>query len=235
MEFVMIISDALLDKINEDPISVCLEVCQLSNHPTNRADPDAQLEVCLFLGAMVDGGILDFQGDIPRPEDGKIHRAVSTNFIGAVQAQIEALKRRESAISFQREVENRFKQVIKNGFGYDFSEADVSRVQTLINELRTLLTADSSLDDDHKRRLLLRLEKLQKELHKRVSDLSNFYNLMGDAGVALGKLGKDAKPLVDRITEILQIGWKAQARAEKLPSSADNPMIGHEGEVPKLE
>lgn len=57
----MIISDALLDKINEDPISVCLEVCQLSNHPTNRADPDAQLEVCLFLGAMVDGGILDFK------------------------------------------------------------------------------------------------------------------------------------------------------------------------------
>lgn len=231
----MIISDALLDRVNEDPISVCLEVCQLSNHTSHRSDSEAQLEVCLFLVAMVEGGLLDYQGDIPRPEDGKIHRAISSNFIATVQSQIEALKKRESAISFQREMENRFKQVIKSGFGYDFSEADVSRVQTLINELRTLLTADSSLDDDHKRRLLFRLEKLQKELHKRVSDLSNFYNLMGDAGVALGKLGKDAKPLVDRISEILQIGWKAQARAEKLPSSADNPMIGHDGEVPKLE
>jgi len=231
----MIISEALLDRVNEDPISVCLEACRLANHPIHELDSDAQLEVCLFLGAVIDGGLLDYQGDIPRPEDGKIHRVASNNFIADVQSHVEALIKRESAISFQREAENRFKQIIKSGFGYDFSEADVSRVQTLIDELRKLLTADSSLDEDHKRRLLLRLEKLQAELHKRVSDLSNFYNLMGDAGVALGKLGKDAKPLVDRITEILQIGWKAQARAEKLPSSADNPMIGHDGEVPKLE
>ncbi|MBY8949468.1 hypothetical protein J1G35_26760 [Pseudomonas sp. SH10-3B] len=231
----MIISDALLDRVNEDPISVCLEVCQLASHHANKLDSDAQLEVCLFLAAVIDGGLLDYQGDIPRPEDGKIHRVTSNNFVATVQSQIEAIVKRESAISFQREAENRFKQIIKSGFGYDFSEADVNRVQTLINELRTLLTADSSLDDDHKRRLLNRLEALQKELHKRVSDLSNFYHLIGDAGVAVGKLGKDAKPFVDRIAEILQIGWKAQARAEKLPSSADNPMIGHDGEVPKLE
>lgn len=231
----MIISDELLDRVNEDPISVCLEVCKLANSLSNRSDSKVQLEACLFLGAVIDGGLLDYQGEIPRPEDGQIQKAIATNFFATVQSQIEALIKHESAISLQRGFENRFKQIIKSSFGYDFSEADVSRVQTLIDELRKLLTADSSLDDDHKRRLLLRLEKLQKELHKRVSDLSNFYNLMGDAGVALGKLGKDAKPLVDRITEILQIGWKAQARAEKLPSSADNPMIGHDGEVPKLE
>ncbi len=231
----MIISNELLKRVDEDPINVCLEVCRLSNTPANRSDSDSQLEICLFLGAMIDGGLLPYIGQIPRPEDGKIHKVISTNFIGDVQSQIEVILKRDSAISKQRELENRFSQIIKSGFGYDFSEADVSRVQTLINELRELLTKDSSLDDDHKRRLLLRLEKLQKELHKRVSDLSNFYNLMGDAGVALGKLGKDAKPMVDRITEILQIGWKAQARAEKLPSSADNPMIGHDGEVPKLE
>lgn len=205
------------------------------NLPQYRADSDAHLEVCLFFGAVVDGGLLDYQGDIPRPENGRVNKAASSSFVANVQSQIEALQKRESAISFQREAENRFKQIIKSGFGYDFSEADISRVQTLIDELRKLLTADSSLDDDHKRRLLFRLEKLQKELHKRVSDLSNFYTLMGDAGVALGKLGTDAKPFVDRIKEILQIGWKAQARAEKLPSSADNPMIGHDGEVPKLE
>lgn len=231
----MIISDALLDRVNDDPISVCLEVCQSANSLSNRSDPKIQLEACIFLGAVIDGGLLDYQGSIPRPEDGQIPRASSNNFIGDVQSLIEALMKRESAISLQRQFENRFKKIIKGGFGYDFSEADVSRVQTLIDELRKLLTADNSLDDDHKRRLLFRLEKLQKELHKRVSDLSNFYNLMGDAGVALGKLGKDAKPLVDRITEILQIGWKAQARAERLPSSADNPMIGHDGEVAKLE
>jgi len=49
----------------------------------------------------------------------------------------------------------------------------------------------------------------------------------------LGKLGEGAKPFVDRIKEIVDIGWKSQARAEQLQSDAENPMIGHESE-PKL-
>jgi hypothetical protein len=81
--------------------------------------------------------------------------------------------------------------------------------------------------------MLKRLEKMQSELHKKMSDISRFYELMGDAGVALGKLGEGAKPLVDRIKEIVDIGWKSQARAEQLQSDAENPMLGHESE-PKL-
>lgn len=224
----MVITDELLGRVNEDPNGTCLEICKCIATPAQASDANSLLEVVLFLTAVIQGDLIKFQGDIPVPENGKVVRAAALNFIANVQAQIEALLKREAAISFQRQAEARFKQVIKGGFGYDFTEADIHRVQNLINELRGLLTADSSLDEGHKRRLLSRLEALQKELHKRVSDLSHFYNLMGDAGVALGKLGKDAKPFVDRIREIVQIGWKAQARAEELPSSADNPMIGHE-------
>jgi hypothetical protein len=76
--------------------------------------------------------------------------------------------------------------------------------------------------------LLSRLEKLQSELHKRVSDLDRFWGLVGDAGVVLGKLGTDAKPIVDRVREIAQITWKTQSRTEELPSNISNPMIGFE-------
>ncbi len=34
-----------------------------------------------------------------------------------------------------------------NGFAYEFTEGDLSRIQTIINELRGLLTKDSALDE----------------------------------------------------------------------------------------
>lgn len=78
--------------------------------------------------------------------------------------------------------------------------------------------------------ILKRLENLQSELHKRVSDLDRFWGLVGDAGVVLGKLGKDAKPIVDRVREVAEIAWKTQARTEELPSSSPNPMLGKDSE-----
>ena len=60
-------------------------------------------------------------------------------------------------------------------------------------------------------------------MHKKVSDLDHFWGLIGDAGVALGKLGNDAKPIVDRIREITGITWNTQSRAEELPSGTTFP------------
>ena len=42
-----------------------------------------------------------------------------------------------------------------------------------------------------------RLERLQSELHKTVPDIDRIWGMFEEAGVMLGKFGKDAKPLVD--------------------------------------
>lgn len=130
-----------------------------------------------------------------------------------------------------------FKKVIavtlSTGFAYEFTDGDLKRIQHLINELRAMIAANTELDDGHKQRLLKRLEKMQSELHKRMSDISRFYELMGDAGVALGKLGEGAKPIVEAIKELAGIAWKSQARAEQLQTDAENPLIGQDG-GPKL-
>lgn len=106
----------------------------------------------------------------------------------------------------------------KGRFYYEFSKGDIERAQTLINDIRECLTKSSFFEDAHKQRLLSRLEKLQQELHKKVSDLDAFWGLLGDAGVALGKFGNDAKPLFDRITQLTTLVWMTQARMEGLPS-----------------
>lgn len=124
----------------------------------------------------------------------------------------------------------RFKNLFSNEFAYEFSQGDLNRLQVLINEIREHIAGSDGLEDGHRRRLLMRLEKLQGELHKKVSDLDRFWGLVGDAGVVLGKLGTDAKPVVDRVKEIADIVWSAQSRAEELPSNARFPEIGMDSE-----
>lgn len=119
----------------------------------------------------------------------------------------------------------RFNSLLGKEFAYEFSEGDLNRVQSLINELRAQVQAANFLSAEHRARLLKRVERVQQELHKRVSDLDRFWGLVGDAGVALRKFGEDAKPIVDRVRELAELTWRTQARSEGLTSDAAPPML----------
>ena len=56
------------------------------------------------------------------------------------------------------------------------------------------------------------------------------YGVLLEKLVVLGKFGKDAKPFTDRIQDIVKIGWRAQARAEELPSDAPPPLLNESPE-----
>lgn len=99
---------------------------------------------------------------------------------------------------------------------YVFSEDDFTSIQRLINEMRDIITTSEVITDNHKRRLLERLERMQRELHKATSDLDRFWGFIGEAGVAIGKFGNDIKPLVDRINELAKIVWKTIVLKETL-------------------
>ena len=115
-------------------------------------------------------------------------------------------------------------------FTYEFSEGDLKKVQTSINELRDLISGSELIEDSHKQRLLKRLERLQSELHKKMSDLDRFWGFVGDAGVMVGKFGTDAKPFTARIRDIMETVWNTQARAEELESGAPNPFLKQNNE-----
>lgn len=116
-----------------------------------------------------------------------------------------------------------FKKLIQKKFPrlpiYKFTDGDLVRIQTLINELRTFISDTKGLAESHKSRLLDRLEKLQSELHKSVSDLDKFWGLLIDASIVLKIMGENAKPIVDRVKEIIDIVWGIQIRVEELPSN----------------
>ena len=147
-------------------------------------------------------------------------KSIYEAFLGAHRLTVSKV----SEIGVAESVE-KYRLLLGKEFSYSFSDGDLQRIQKVVNELRKLISGSDQLDEDYRRRLLNRLEKLQSELHKKVSDLDRFWGLIGEAGVILGKLGNDAKPIVDRIRELVQIIWGTQARGEELPSNLPPPLI----------
>jgi len=157
--------------------------------------------------------------------DFKMNIQSTQNFINELFNTFEPKYNEQLSLNIINTARIKFKQKLDIGFLYNFSDGDVTRIQQLLNELRDLISVTNKFDAKHKERLLLRLESLQKELHKKMSSLDKFWGLIGDAGVVLGKFGTDAKPFVDRIKEITQIIWRIQARAEELPSNTMMPEL----------
>ena len=112
--------------------------------------------------------------------------------------------------------------MILGQFHYKIPEKKLKRIQDLINELRDLIDKSEDFEEEHKRRILIKLEKLQSELNKRVSNVAFIYGQMIQLGLTLGKFGEASKPFFDRIKEILSITVNVQKEAEGLPDSIPN-------------
>jgi hypothetical protein len=100
---------------------------------------------------------------------------------------------------------------------YTLSDSEHSRAQELINQLRDEVSTASYLTDEHKLRIQKRLEGIQRELHKTMSDLDKFWGLCVDASVVMRKCGENAKPFVDRVRELADIFGRVMSKTENLP------------------
>ena len=85
---------------------------------------------------------------------------------------------------------------------YELSDADLARIQRLVNELRKLISESKLITAEHKGRLLRRLEGMQRELHKNTSDIDRFWGFVAEAGIVARKFGEDLKPISERVTEL---------------------------------
>jgi len=175
------------------------------------------------LQALLDANSFKYD-EVELGDDREENIRLVSSFFGEVNDAITADVARITLEQTREKQSARFGQV----FLYKFQYEEIERIQLLINELRTFIRDSEDLEDDHKQRLLRRLEKLQAELHKAVSDLDRFWGLVGDAGVVLNKLGNDAKPFVNRIRELADIDFRSQSRAEGLPGDMPPPLLAKE-------
>ncbi len=228
----MLFTEEFLVTIDENPVAAISYACNeslntLSKFGTQAWTPEEH-EILMETSALIDLIVEsnDLHSDYSIPESiSDINQDCKqlSDYITAVKNEFMG-KATELKIKIYK---NRYRAFLKSSFSYEFSQGDLNRIQTLINELRSHIEENTNLEPNHKLRRLKRLENLQSELHKRVSNLDSFWGMVGDAGIVLGKLGKDAKPIVDRIKEMSEIVWRTQARTEELPSDSPNPMLEH--------
>lgn len=228
----MLFSDDFLEGLAADPIAGASAICESARNSIENSanwtprDWDNLLEAYALLSEMQEAGLLPVAYLLPpisadTPLGKKCKDA--SDSIEAIQKLLNALVEEGHV----EQLKKRFRNSLRNGFKYEFSQGDLEKVQELLNELRNEVSISTKLEDEHKARLLKRLEALQAELHKRISDLDKFWGLIGDASVVMAKIGTNAKPIVDRVREIADIVWRTQTRAEELPSGTSLPQIGH--------
>lgn len=225
----MLFTDEFIDSLKDDPIKGALEICRIAYKglPSlincNESIHERLIEVCALLTELIESKLLVLDKSPQFRLIGDIKTDCS-NILEFVAYVDQECKLQVSQLELQSK-RSKFKATLGASFCYEFSQGDMDRVQLLVNEIRDLISSSENLEADHQRRLLMRLEKLQSELHKRMADLDRFWGLIGDAGVVLGKLGTDAKPVVDRVKEIADIVWQTQSRAEELPSGTSPPLL----------
>jgi hypothetical protein len=220
-------TDEFLDSLPSDPLKSLLSLCERFKieHAAIPADKEVEnydqyLEAYAAFEAFIDVFNLNFPAPPLKGNKG-YNIGILSSYVDETVIGIEKCITDEK-FSTNR---NRFRARFGGEFIYEFSDGDLSQVQTILNELRDNIAASELFDAKHKQRILNKLEALQRELHKKMSSLDKFWGLIGEAGVVLGKFGKDAKPFVDRIKELTRITWLTQARAEELPSGTTLPLL----------
>jgi hypothetical protein len=88
---------------------------------------------------------------------------------------------------------------------YEFPEPEFKRVHDLANELRDLIRSSCLIGEDHRRRLLRRLEAMQAELRKKTNDIDRFWGFLGEAAITMRKFGEDLQPVSERVWELSRI------------------------------
>ena len=228
----MDLPEKYLELINENPIQGVAELCTYIR-VANDQNPewsddliDLTLQAFAVLEALISEGQISIETLLPSIWQGSPIDMAATA-LGFIVAVEEELMHQASAIKLNG-YRQKYSNLLSKRPAYEFTEGDIEQIQEHVNQLRKLLQAATDLDEGHRARMLKRLEAFQAELHKKMSDLSKFFGFMGDMGVAMRKLGQDAKPIVDRYEQIIRAGWQAEARSAGLPHDSEMPRIGHE-------
>jgi hypothetical protein len=118
-----------------------------------------------------------------------------------------------------------FKSIRANSYEYEFKDDDFKRLQELINKLRELLQRSPEISENHRFRLLNRLEGLQKELHKRVSNLDRALGFLLDVSIIVKQTGEGAKPIADLAKEISKLITQVILISKGLPPGEIPPLL----------
>jgi hypothetical protein len=144
----------------------------------------------------------------PFPELGpQRHQNVAsiTTFFGQLRTRVRAELVSRHSRSYLESKTEEYLALFAKAQVYEFSEPEYKRLQDLLNELRELVRESSLIGEDHRRRLLRRMEAMRGELHRKTNDIDHFWGFLGEACITIRKFGEDLQPVSDRVIEVGKI------------------------------
>jgi hypothetical protein len=150
--------------------------------------------------------------------------------IDKIKSTVHSIMRSNSAtyagIKNKREAQKSFDNIqakIASKFGnyilYELSEDQKTNIQSLINELRTKIIDTDLFDETHKQRILGKLEKLQAELHIKMTNFDKIFGFVVEINF-LYKNIKEAKPILDLTLKLSDIAFQVIGASNGLPPAA---------------
>jgi hypothetical protein len=189
---------------NDDAVvALANEYTRLWNQTGGAGNDHDFLEVYAILQAFIEARGLKFS--LPPATPPNVRRSDILSILQTQKSAAETrIYQRESTFHLEQKSDE-YRAMFSIIPTYEFSDADYNRIQELINELRDLIQRAVLIPKQHKERLLKRLEAMQKELHKRTSDIDRFWGFVAEAGIVARKFGEDLKPINDRVGELGRI------------------------------
>lgn len=161
----MIYDDEFLRTLTDDPVAGVEQVCERAFRVLQPAsgwsqrEYDALLEAYILIQELDGAGAFPFAMEIPRFDLSDDLPNKCSNIQTLLVSISELCKADAEKVKTSR-LRTRFRASIGKAFAYEFSGGDFTRVQTLVNQLRELITATNKLEGNHQRRLVKRLEAL---------------------------------------------------------------------------
>ncbi len=106
---------------------------------------------------------------------------------------------------------------------YEFNDKERDLIRTAFHELRVLVNDVETLEAADKVRLMNRLGKIHEELPHKLPDFDRIWGLVGEALLIQVSYGGSGDLIVERLRQIINSAWEAQARSEsKTTGSLDD-------------
>ena len=196
--------DSLPEENDDAIVALADEYARLFNAGGSESGFDHDfLEAYAILQAFFEARALEVT--LPQVTPPTVNRSELLNVLRVEKT--EAKKRiyqRESTFHFESKTEE-YRARFAKAPVYELSDKDHNRIHELIKELRELIQIAVLIPQQHKGRLQKRLEAMQKELHKRTSDIDRFWGFVAEAAIVSRKFGDDLKPINERVEELGQI------------------------------
>ena len=163
--------------------------------------------------AMVEGTPLENEAQPPIDSDRITGAARISTYIETVHVKALLAEREED---YRREY---------SGQSVEIDSASQETIQTAINALRNAIDSADDLSEEHKSRLLKRLEILQREFHKKQPDLQRMLGTILEVSVVLKNACENLKPYVGPLTLLWEIVTKVLTGLDGLPPATSFPAL----------